>query len=399
LSFGFPQIDVLTSVLVPKGSQVKSENNNGSPIALQLLLFVDERPSSQEHIQRIQTYLQSLQAAYPFELQTIEVGEQPDLVEYFRLVATPSLVKIYPEPRQILTGSDLVAQLQKRWFQWQRDAEQRQANLTQQEESSLRNGIAYSLERIRLSDEIFRLKKEKEDLQEQLQFKDQVLAMLAHDLRSPLTAASIAVETLEILQNREPSDRPPHLIDRLCKHARTQLGIMNHMIAEILQASQNKSSQFNLQCNALSLKPLCEEVMAGFHDRMNAKSLQSVIDIPQDLPPVYADLELIRQVVVNLVENAVKYTPAGGRIALSILHRTSGKVQVSIEDTGPGIPDEKRDRIFEGHFRLKRDENREGYGLGLALCRKVVCAHYGQIWVDSILGQGSCFNFTLPVYR
>ena len=74
-------------------------------------------------------------------------------------------------------------------------------------------------------------------------------------------------------------------------------------------------------------------------------------------------------------------------------------VQFSVSDTGPGIPPEKQERIFEGHFRLQRDQEQEGYGLGLALCRKIVRAHYGQIWVDSSLGNGSCFNFTLPVYR
>ena len=119
----------------------------------------------------------------------------------------------------------------------------------------------------------------------------------------------------------------------------------------------------------------------------------------QDVPAVYADEELIRQVIVNLLDNAVKYTPEGGKVTMSILHRTTQKVQVSICDTGPGIPEEKRERIFEGHFRLQRDQGKEGYGLGLSLCRKIIRVHYGQIWVDSVLGQGSCFHFTLPVYR
>ena len=103
--------------------------------------------------------------------------------------------------------------------------------------------------------------------------------------------------------------------------------------------------------------------------------------------------------IVNLLENAAKYTPEGGQITFSIIHRTSQKVQVTISDTGPGIPEEKQHRIFEGHFRLQRDRNQEGYGLGLALCRKIISAHYGQIWVDSVPDQGSDFNFTLPVYR
>jgi two-component system clock-associated histidine kinase SasA len=127
--------------------------------------------------------------------------------------------------------------------------------------------------------------------------------------------------------------------------------------------------------------------------------LALIDDIPQDVPFVFADEELIRQVIVNLLDNAIKYTPDGGKITLSILHRTTQKVQVSIADNGPGIPETKQESIFEGHFRLQRDQEKDGYGLGLSLCRKIIRAHYGQIWVNSVPEQGSCFVFTLPVHR
>ena len=124
-----------------------------------------------------------------------------------------------------------------------------------------------------------------------------------------------------------------------------------------------------------------------------------VRDIPQDIPLVYADEELIRQLIGNLLDNAIKYTPQQGKISLSILHRTNQKVQVSICDTGPGIPLEKRERIFEDNFRLQRDRTSDGYGLGLAMCHQIVLGHYGQIWVESSPESGSCFQFTLLVYR
>ena len=101
----------------------------------------------------------------------------------------------------------------------------------------------------------------------------------------------------------------------------------------------------------------------------------------------------------NLLDNAAKYTAEGGKIDISALHRTTQKVQVSIHDTGPGIPKENRERIFEESFRLQRDQEKDGYGLGLALCQRIIRAHYGQIWVDSVCGEGSYFNFTLPVYQ
>ena len=85
-------------------------------------------------------------------------------------------------------------------------------------------------------------------------------------------------------------------------------------------------------------------------------------------------------------------------IRISGLHRTTQKVQISVCDNGPGIPEENRDRIFEERFRLERDAHHEGYGIGLSLCQRIIRAHYGQVWVDSPPTGGSCFHFTLPVY-
>ncbi|CAN1212075.1 hypothetical protein TUMEXPCC7403_17850 [Tumidithrix helvetica PCC 7403] len=101
---------------------------------------------------------------------------------------------------------------------------------------------------------------------------------------------------------------------------------------------------------------------------------------------------------MNLLGNAIKYTPSGGKIELNVLHRTAQKIEVSIVDNGPGIPTEKRDRVFDDRYRLERDDQADGYGIGLSLCRRIIRAHYGQIWVDDAGIQGSSFHFTLPVY-
>lgn len=391
-------------VLQPPNMQATSGSGTPVPRLLQLLLFVDERPSSQANIEEIQRYLQSLKAEYPFDLQIIEIAKQPHLLEHFKLVATPALVKIFPEPRQTLAGSNLVSQLKKWWSRWQQSIEAEEAKLVNNLQTDDRNGkdiatVGYSAEVMRLSDEIFRLKQEKEELLEQLKFKDRVLAMLAHDLRSPLTAASIAVETLEISENQAGIERIEGLKPKLYQQARKQFRIMNRMIADILQASKSLNGQFRVQLSEVYLQSLCAEICDRFRERFEAKSQLLEMDLPQDLPPVYADAELIEQAIVNLLENAIKYTPEAGIISVSVLHRTTQKVQVSICDTGPGIPEEKQERIFEGHFRLARDEQKDGYGLGLSLCRQIIRAHYGQIWVDSIPEQGSCFHFTLPVFQ
>lgn len=380
--------------------------NNTERVLLQILLFIDKRSSSEDQIRQIQNYLENLRSDYSFSLGIIEVEKQPHLVEYLKLVATPALVKISPPPKQTLAGSNLIQQLEKWWPKWQ--TAQESLNTNSQSQSLPINGSSTTIEqeihraeKIRLSDEIFSLKQEKAELTAQLRFKDQILAMLAHDLRTPLTAASMAVETIELSEQNKKLDvaKLALLKPKLFKQAKNQFGIMERMISELLQNSQNMSAKLQVKPSTISLQPLCNEVIAQFDSRLRQKSMTLRKDLPQDIPDVYADEELIRQLLNNLMDNAIKYTPPGGAISVSILHRTNQKVQVSICDTGPGIPAEKRERIFEDSFRLQRDRDQEGYGLGLAMCHQIVCAHYGQIWVESSPEAGSCFQFTLLVYK
>ena len=375
-------------------------------VPLHLLLFIDKRPSLKEDIQQIRNYLLILQSKYAFKLQVIEVGDQPYLAELFKVVATPTLVKIHPDPKQTLTGSDLVAQLQKCWDKWQQQSEAFQAssgnNLTASHATAIAgiDALGYSSQMIRLSDEVFLLKQENEKLLEKLRFKEQVLSMLAHDLRSPLTAASLALETIELAHQAHGNKGHsiPPIVDQLVRQARNQFKLMDRMIGDILVAARGNSAELKIEPVKLQIGSLCKDVAKQIHDQLQRKSQEIITDIPQVLPDIYGDEEWLKQVLVNLLENAVKYTPQGGRIEISVLHRTSQKIQVSIKDNGLGIPPENRDRIFEDHFRLQRDRGKDGYGIGLSLCQRVVRAHYGQIWVDCPTTGGSCFHFTVPVY-
>lgn len=397
--------------------QAAPERYADSEALLQLLLFVDERSSSRKNIQQIHSYLDSLRVDYPFELTVVDVGERPDLAEHYRLVATPALIKIHPLPRQSIAGSNLVGQLKISWPGWQRSVEEYQTKLSQDTslESAVsseaasdhskprNNSLATSVELIRLSEEIFSLKQEKEELLEQLKFKDKVMSMLAHDLRSPLTAASIAIETLELEKHQDYKDSQskltPPMKARLLKHVRTQFQRMDRMITDILQAARGSGSEFSIRPHKLDLGELCREILSQMSEQFQLKDQDVKTDIPKDLPFVYADRELVRQVLVNLLDNAIKYTHAGGKIEVVLLHRTGQKIQISVFDNGPGIPEENRESIFEDRFRLKRDEAKEGYGLGLSLCQRIVRAHYGRIWVDTMGRGGGGFHFTLPVYR
>ncbi len=392
--------------------QVSQDQPIHSEAPLQLLLFIDGRPKSRQQVQRIRAYLKELQAEYSFEIQTIDVGQQPYLAEHFKLIATPALIKIHPEPQQVLAGSNIITQLKNWWPRWQaavdaylkvqEDLQERIDDNTRaiSPKSTIRS-VAFSAELIRLSDEIFRLKQEKDNLQEQLQFKDRVIAMLAHDLRNPLTAAAIAIETLQSNYNLDTGQfqrLKPSMTAHLLKQARNQTKVIDRMITDLLEVGRGKDTEFPILPQKVQLGKLCLDVLEELCDRYTAKFQQVETDIPNDLPYVYADPERIRQVLVNLLDNAIKYTPEGGKISIAGLHRTTQKVQFSIGDTGPGIPVENRDRIFENHFRLQRDEGTQGYGIGLCLCQRIILAHYGQIWVDSAPNNGAWFHFTLPVY-
>jgi two-component system clock-associated histidine kinase SasA len=373
-----------------------------SDALLQLLLFVDKRATAKEQIHRISQYLETLEPQCDFELHVVEVAEQPYLVEHYKLVATPALVKIRPEPRHILAGSNLVSQLEESWPYWQHSLSTHDVLAEERSIPVEKTSFADAAQLMQLADDMFRLRQENEALQDQLKFKDRMIAMLAHDLRNPLTAAAIALETLT---SQWDPDHPtlqtfsPELIQRLTKHAQEQTQIIERMIRNLLEASQGKSPDFNIHPKRLDLGGLCQEILLRVQNILKAKSQVLKSDIPPDLPYIYADVDQVQQVILNLLDNAMKYTPAEGVIQLSVLHRTTQKVQVSICDNGLGIPLEKQQYIFDNQYRLARDHDQAGYGMGLALCKRIIGSHYGEIWVDSAPNQGSCFHFTLPVYR
>ena len=385
-----------------------STSFDDSRAPLKLLLFIDKRPSLAAQVRQIKEYLTTLETDFAFSLEVVDIGEQPYLAEHYKLVASPALLKIAPPPQQMLAGSDIVNQLERWWPKWQQEHLASLELLSTDSDTSVNfadetaNPLAYSAEIIKLSDEIFRLNQTKEELEAQLRFKDRIISMMAHDLRNPLTAASIAVETLELGYSPNQTRQltlSPELTGQLLKHAKTQIRAINRMITDILKAARGASMELQLYPQELDLPSLCLEVVDAFQNRIDAKQQRLTTEIPQDLPTVYADGTQVKRVVTNLLDNAIKYTPAGGGVSIVALHRTTQKVQVTVTDTGPGIPSENRDHIFEESYRLQRDVTEEGYGLGLALCQRIIRAHYGQIWVDSAPGDGSSFYFTLPVYR
>ena len=382
--------------------------------SLQLLLFLDERTSSYVYNQEIRDRLASLNAEDAFELQIVDVGKQPDLAEHYRVIATPALLKLHPKPRQILAGSNLIDQIDNWWDRWQEElfAEGNDfannsgtiaTSVQQQTEPLLlSDSHSYISKLIKLTDEVFTLKQEKEELLDRLKLQDRAMSVLAHDLRNPLTAAALALGTLEIIHNPQDyraNSLDPVKIARLIERARSQLESIDRLVNDILQPRATTNTDVDLSPQKLNLIQLIFGVISQLDPQFQTKSQTITTDVPQDIPAVHGDGDKLRQVITNLLDNASKYTPAGGRIHVSALHRTAQTIQISIADSGLGIPKENQKNIFQDRQRLDRDLSQSGYGIGLSVCQQIVRAHYGQIWVESMPGKGSVFNFTLLVYR
>jgi two-component system, OmpR family, clock-associated histidine kinase SasA len=377
---------------------VLSDKSNLSTV-LQLLLFVDDRYCSTPEYYQILNYLD--QHDLKSGLKIIDVSEQPGLVEHFKLVATPTLIKLSPAPRQVFSGYHIISELENWLPAWMEEAESsHQENLIAGSIPENISDITQIQEMVRLADEVFQLRRQQTDLKEQLRFKEQAISILAHDLRNPLTAANLALDTLAIA--RDPNDLrsahlQPELMQKLVSRAREQVMIVDRLVSDILHLSQGAVVDIPIVPHRFDINDLLGAVVEQLIEPFQGKEQQLLTDIPQDLPPVYADPDRIRQVLVNLLDNASKYTPKGGKIQVVALHRTSQKVQISVIDNGSAIPASDYDLIFQRYYRMGRDESEDGYGLGLPLCKSIIRAHFGQIWVESS-PRGNVFHFTLPVH-
>lgn len=368
-------------------------------VSINFLLFINLRNHSSALVEDIRSTLRDLQGSEQFELEITQVREHPQLAEHFKLVATPSLVKTQPLPTQVLTGSNVTEQLRYWWPRWISEAKLLKPNEELDPLELDLKGLPTEISEyiFGLEDEAFRLRKEKESLQAQLRFRDRIISILAHDLRNPLMGASLAIETLSKGLSQETPPIPEGLELQLVKQAKGQLKVLDNLVADMLQPDWGQE-RLTIEPQRCDLAELRTTVIQQFEEQIAAKGQSLQVDIPLDLPPACADTERIRQVFANLLDNAIKYTPHGGKIMISAFHRTSQKLEVSVCDTGLGIPEEDQSRIFENTVRLGRDQGTPGYGIGLALCDRIIKAHFCRIWVDSRVPEGSCFRFTLPVF-
>jgi len=217
-------------------------------------------------------------------------------------------------------------------------------------------------------------------------------SMVFHDLRSPL---GNVISSLEVLQaSIPPQDETLQSVLAISVRSSRRL---SRLVESLLDVGQLESGKAVLHRTLGSISAILAEAVEEIHPVSEAKGQVLHFSLaPADLPMIEMDVDMIRRVLINLLENAVKYTRGGGEISVSAT-RLSGQVCVSVTDTGPGIPARDQQRIFDKFARLHQEGYAKGLGLGLAFCRLAVEAHGGRIWVESEVGQGATFSFSLPV--
>jgi PAS domain S-box-containing protein len=224
------------------------------------------------------------------------------------------------------------------------------------------------------------------------QLKDDFIGLVSHELRSPMTVITGAINTVLTESER----LSPAETRQLLKDASLESESLSHMLGNLLELSRAQANRLSLFTETISIRKLIEETVDNIKRRSPVHHF--ITDLPEKLPPVYADELRLERILYNLLENAVKYSPQGGDITVSV-RSDKERLVIGVSDQGVGISVSDQARLFEPFQRLEesRPDGAGGVGLGLLVCRRLVEAHGGQIWVESEPGQGSTFFFTLPL--
>lgn len=354
---------------------------------LKLLLVASRHHLSRGDIRSLIEYLEREDFGFNVALDFSNPSDNPELLELYRLVALPALIKLEPSPRQIFAGSSIFEQV-KTWVpRWQHERINNRIGV------SLRGKTiepAQTQKELLLEDDLLVLRQENETLTKKIHSQESLLRMVAHELRTPLTAAGLA------LQSQKLGQISMNKFQDVLKRRLQEIEILSKDLLEV--GSTRWETLFNPQ--KVDLASISAEAILELEKQWLNRKIKINTDIPTDLPSVFADQRRMMQVLLNLIENALKFSEDEGEIFITMLHRTNQWVEVIVRDNGPGIPQEEQQRIFVDRVRLPQtSQETTGFGIGLSVCRRIVEVHGGKIWVVSKPTEGACFYFTVPVWR
>lgn len=223
------------------------------------------------------------------------------------------------------------------------------------------------------------------------QMRKDLTAMLFHDLQDPL---SNIISSLELL-GLELSPDENAIVTTMLEVATRSSQRLRHLVRSLLDINQFEEGRPLREQIYVTVPTLARYVIETVQATLERRRVSAVVNVPSDLPAIYANEDMLQRVLINLVDNALKFSQAGQSITISAAPEGSGLVRVSVSDQGPGVPEKYREAIFRKFYRTP-DNISSGLGLGLAFCRLAVEAHGGQIWVTDAPGGGACFCLTLP---
>jgi signal transduction histidine kinase len=225
--------------------------------------------------------------------------------------------------------------------------------------------------------------------------KDELVSLVSHDLKSPLTAiigysSTIQYKSIQDMGEEKIKD----YVDRILNQSFRMLNLIN----DILDEQKIKEGKMALNGEVTDLGKIGKECYEEMKILASEKNLDYTMEIEADLPATFFDKSKIRQVIINLLHNAIKFTSHEGQVRLRV-YKGKNKLWVSVIDTGPGIEKAQQEELFKEFKKFKTPDGKEheGTGLGLSICKKIVKLHGGKIWLQSEAGKGSKFSFLLPV--
>lgn len=230
-----------------------------------------------------------------------------------------------------------------------------------------------------------------EQLKEISKRKSDFVANVAHEIKNPL---HIIRDSLSIILEEDKGILIPMQKD-FTEMAKMTMERLNRLVNDLLDIAKIEAGAVEPRRENMDIVLLLDEVLSGYAGKMSKKQIILTKDIPENIGLIWADRDKISEVMINLLDNALKYTPDNGKITIRI-RKDEKEARFEIADTGPGIPQEYLEKIFDKFERVTA-ESQEGAGLGLPIAKDIVALHKGSIWVESEAGKGSKFIFTLPI--
>jgi PAS domain S-box-containing protein len=224
--------------------------------------------------------------------------------------------------------------------------------------------------------------------------RNDLVAMIYHDLRSPLSNVISSLEMMKVMTDSGDTES----MRQLLSIAASSTERIQRLVNSLLDSNRIESGQSILNLGAISADELVKDAVRATQNLRDARQSTIQLEVAPNLPPLWVDADMCRRILINLLENAIKFTPNSGLITMGA-ELDGDFIHFWVQDNGPGIAPEDRDRIFNKFTRLQPGRYPKGIGLGLAFCQLAVRAHGGNIWVTGYEKPGSRFQFTLPIQK